>query len=140
MINHTVIVRFIEHIVYYFYNTLIHKGEILEKAVRKYHPNLTALAEKLGYKSRSTLYEHFSTPDLADGIILKYGKALKYTLQDEFPELYQSIMLNEPPVKYGNIEGSLEGQVELWKDLYYQTLAENNKLLQELMAERAKKR
>jgi hypothetical protein len=100
--------------------------------------NLTELTKDLGYDSRATLYRHFATDNLEDGIILKYVRALKYAFRDEFPELHKLLVVKEPDLLYGKAAETLEQQVELWKDLYYQQLSENNKLLQELL-ERDKK-
>lgn len=123
----------------YFYNTLIHKGKILEKYVRRYHPNLTELAKKLGYAARTTLYDHFNNADLGDGIILKYARVLKYDFKDEFPELHQVLHVADPSPSY--VKGkSLEEQVELWKEMYYEQLAVNNRLLQQLMTDKNKQK
>lgn len=126
-------------VVCYFCNTLIHKGEILQKVVRKYYPNITALAKLMGYESRATIYRHFETDDLSDGLILKYAKALKYSFKDEFPDLYARYFVSEPANTYGDGK-SLEEQVEMWKDMYYELLAENNRLLNELLLAKAQKK
>ena len=125
---------------YYFYNTLIHKGKILEIAVRKHHPNLTELRDKLDYKSRSTIYAHFETDDLDDSIILKYAVAMKYNFKDEFPALYKSLLLQEPELKYTvKTKETLEAQLELLRDMLMDSQAEVIRLQKELMEERARK-
>lgn len=125
----------------YFCNTLIHKGNILEKYVRRFHPNLTDLVNKLGYRSRNTIYRHFQTADLDDGIILQYARALKTNFKDEFPHLYKEMALAEPALKYMDKKTpeALEAQVDLLRDMLMESQAEVIRLQKELMDERAKK-
>jgi len=127
---------------HYFCNTLIHRGKILESAVRKYFPNLTELTKKLGYESRNTVYRHFETDDLDDGIILRYARAMNYNFRDEFPDLYKTMVLEEPALKYldKKTPAALEAQVELLRDMLMESQTEVIRLQKELLEERAKKK
>jgi AcrR family transcriptional regulator len=107
-----------------------HRGEILEKVVRKRNPNITDLSKKVGY-DRQTIYRHFKDTQLSDSIILKYAKALKYDFYREFPDLLNySNMVAEPLADYRplTLSDALK-EADGWKNKYISLLERYNELL-----------
>ena len=70
-----------------------HRGEILEKAVRKSTYPIKALAEKLGI-SRNTLYNKFREHNLNYDFVLKVGDIIYHDFKDDFPELKTTIPIH----------------------------------------------
>ena len=67
-------------------NNIIHRGEILEKTLRKSGYSFTKLAGKLGI-SRNTLYKRFENANLSYHFIMEVGKIIYYDFTLEFPEM-----------------------------------------------------
>lgn len=111
-----------------------HKGEILQKVVAKRMPNKSELAKLLGY-NRSAIYRHYADPELDDGIILKYAKALKYDFSREFPELNTyTNTLHEPLADYKPITLSEAlKEVDHWRRKYIELLERHNDLLKTML-------
>lgn len=65
---------------------MIHRGEIVEKVVRRSGYSLTKLAEKLDV-TRNTLYNKFKRADLDYWFIVQIGTALHYDFTLDLPEL-----------------------------------------------------
>ena len=65
---------------------MIHRGEIVEKVVRKSGYALTKLAEKLDI-SRNTLYNKFQDANLSYRFIEEVGRVLHYDFSAHFPEM-----------------------------------------------------
>ena len=64
----------------------MHKGEIIDIAVRRSGYPLTKVAQWLRI-SRATLYKRFSERNLSNEFILQVGKAINYDFSIDFPEL-----------------------------------------------------
>jgi transcriptional regulator with XRE-family HTH domain len=89
-----------------------HKGQIVEKIVRKSGYSLTKLAERLGI-SRNTLYNRFASATLTYHFIMEVGKIIHYNFAICFPEIKQegdatgeedkSIALISVESKYANL-------------------------------------
>ena len=107
-----------------------HKGQILERVVRRRHGNITELAELVGY-DRQTIYRHFKDSDLSDVIILKYAKALQYDFRLEFPELMSySSHVAEPLSEYTPLTvADAMKEIDRWKNKYIDLLEKHNDLL-----------
>jgi hypothetical protein len=65
---------------------MLHRGEIVEKIVRKSGYSLTKLSSHLGI-SRNTLYNRFLCSNLSWQFISEVGKFIHYDFTIEFPEL-----------------------------------------------------
>jgi predicted DNA-binding protein YlxM (UPF0122 family) len=63
-----------------------HKGQIVEKIVRKSGYSLTKLAKSLGI-SRNTLYNRFDNPNLGYRFIIDVGNIIHYDFTLDFPEI-----------------------------------------------------
>ena len=106
------------------FETMKHRGEIVEQAVRKSGMTVTGVAKKLG-KSRRWMYDCFETKDLSLDHIIKIGKIIHYDFSEDFPELGRGKInaFNDPQQKYPQYD------VDYWKDKYYALLEEYNQLL-----------
>lgn len=103
---------------------MIHRGEIVEKVVRKGGYSLARLATKLDI-CRNTLYNRFKLGDLSYSFISQVGKVIHYDFAFDFPELKQPTgPLNEDPIS--THIGRLESE-------YSKLLEKYNKLLEILI-------
>ncbi|MFN7095896.1 MAG: helix-turn-helix domain-containing protein [Burkholderiales bacterium] len=76
-----------------------HKGQIVERAVRKSGYSLTKLAKSLGI-SRNTLYNRFDNPNLGYRFIIDVGNIIHYDFTLDFPEIRnEAEMLGESSVR-----------------------------------------
>lgn len=91
---------------------MIHRGQLVEKIVRKSGYSLTKLAEKLKI-SRNTLYNRFNDPHLGYGFIVRVGNIIYYDFTFDFPEIKKEIdLLGEVPIAVPQKE---DGAAELWR-------------------------
>jgi len=100
-------------------NRIIHRGEIVEKVLRKSGYSLTKVAKKLDI-SRNTLYNRFTYANLNYQFIMKVGKIIYYDFTIDFPEMKEDVDLLE--------KGKTR---ELWRieRKYAELLEKNAKLL-----------
>ena len=103
---------------------MIHRGEIVEQAVRSSGHNLSSLAKRLG-KSRKWLYDAFENPMLSLEYTIEIGKLIHYDFSDHIPELRRTYVSNE--------ESSSLNEPS-WKDKYIALLEEHQRLLAHLLA------
>lgn len=105
---------------------MIHRGEIVERAVRSSGIPLTRLAAKMG-KSRRWIYNAFETADLSLDTIIEIGKIIHYDFSNEITQIAgnNSSSFNDGKVAYG------DESPEYWKDKYYKLLEEYNALLKQ---------
>ncbi len=71
-------------------NQKLHKGNILEKAVRQSGYPITKVAERLSI-TRATLYNKFREPNLPASFLIGVGEAIYYDFSVDFPELSKDI-------------------------------------------------
>lgn len=106
------------------FETMKHRGEIVEQAVRKSGMTVTSIAKKLG-KSRRWMYDCFETKDLSLDHIIKIGKIIHYDFSDDFPELgrgkKEAFNDQRPPYP--------QHDADFWREKYYTLLEEHNQLL-----------
>ena len=103
---------------------MIHRGEIVEQAVRSSGHNLSSLAKRLG-KSRKWLYDAFENPMLSLEYMIEIGKLIHYDFSDHIPELRRT---------YVSTEESSNLNEPSWKDKYIALLEEHQRLLARLLA------
>jgi transcriptional regulator with XRE-family HTH domain len=65
---------------------MIHRGQTVEKIVRKSGYSLTKLAERLDV-SRNTLYNRFANANLGYRFIMEVGNVIHYDFTLDFPEI-----------------------------------------------------
>ncbi len=71
-------------------NQKLHKGNILEKAVRNSGYSITKVAERLCI-TRTTLYNKFKESEITTDFIIRVGSAIWYNFSVDFPELSEVI-------------------------------------------------
>ena len=115
-------------------DTMQHKGEIVEKAVRQSGFPLTKLARKMG-KTARWLYYIFENTNVPIDYILEIGNIIHYDFTDEIAELKRfkgantnNQLLIDPASPFGG----RKDEVTYWKDKYLQVLESYNEMLLKL--------
>lgn len=111
---------------------MTHRGQIIEKIIRRSGYSLTKLAEKLGI-TRNTLYNKFKKANLNYRFIIRVGNIIKYDFSYDFPEIK-----NHPDLMAQNallVSGKEDMSAHLWRaeDRYTRLLERYNNLLQLLL-------
>lgn len=111
---------------------LIHKGELIEKAVRERSFPITLLAKRLN-KSRRHIYNLFENPDVSLDIILQVGKIIQYDFSQELKELAAI------PIEYQidvNSKSFAEPEsAAYWKSKYFELMEQHKQLLESRLEE-----
>ena len=91
---------------------MIHRGQIVEKIVRKTGYSLTKLAERLDV-SRNTLYNRFNNANLGYRFIMEVGNVIHYDFTLDFPEMKkQPDLISENKIFTA---GKEDRSAELWR-------------------------
>ena len=110
---------------------MIHRGEIVEKAVRESGFSIVQLAKRM-HKSRKWVYNSFENSLLPLDYVLQIGKIIHYDFSSEIPEIHRPgkglLLVGVPEVEHVNPEET----VEYWKSKYYNLLEGYTVLLKEL--------
>ena len=90
---------------------MIHRGEILQKAIAKSGKTISEISRNVYYKnrrgvSRQTIYDWFHQPNLSVDIMLEVGKVINHDFSEDLAESLGHYF-NEPHMKYG-VSGDLE--------------------------------
>jgi len=115
---------------------LIHKGEILEKAVRKTEFPIKLLAKRLG-KSRRHIYHLFERREISIEVLIQVGKIIQYDFSDDFAEL-ANVQKKFKVEELSDPKGAYES-LEYWKSKYYDLLEKHELLLRNKLKEYYKK-
>lgn len=106
---------------------MIHRGEIVEQAIRKSGIPIATIAKRLG-KSRRWMYLMFENPDVSFEVIQRIGQIIYYDFHDEFPMLSgKGQQYTDQEMQYDTREN-----VEYWKNKYFGLLEEYNELLKKV--------
>jgi hypothetical protein len=106
---------------------MLHRGEIIEKAIRESGYSITKVAQRLG-KSRRWMYLLFDNPSVSIELILQIGKIIYHDFSLEFPEItFGKKVTSEPEIK-GYVS---KDEVSFWKEKYFALLEEYNALLKQ---------
>ena len=106
---------------------MLHRGEIIEKAIRESGYSITTIAQRLG-KSRRWMYLLFENPTVSIELILQIGKIIYHDFSLEFPEIIQgNKVINEPEIK----GYAIKEEISFWKEKYFTLLEEYNALLKQ---------
>ena len=110
----------------------IHRGEALEKIVKRNPLSITFISKKAGF-NRSSFYNHISKPDLSFEILERYGKALGFDFTKIFPVMDRYISFEDTGNAYPKVLtfDQLEMQRDQWRDKYYDLLERYNKLIED---------
>lgn len=105
---------------------MVHRGQLVEKIVRKSGYSLTKLAGKLGV-SRNTLYNRFANANLTYQFIIEVGKVIYYDFTVDFPEMKEELKGDRAIEPNGEDKAAALWRVE---GKYAQLLEKYNKLLE----------
>ena len=107
---------------------MIHRGEIVEKAVRDSGLSIVQLAKRM-HKSRKWVYNSFENAQLPLDYILQIGKIIHHDFSSEIPEIHRPNpglnMASAPDNEYTNPEET----AGFWKAKYYTLLEEYTEIL-----------
>ena len=106
---------------------MLHRGEIIEKAIRESGYSITIVAQRLG-KSRRWMYLLFENPTVSIELILQIGKIIYHDFSLEFPEIIQGNKVTNEPENKGH---AIKEEVSFWKEKYFTLLEEYNALLKQ---------
>ncbi len=109
---------------------MIHKGALVEKAIRTSGYSITDIAKKLTF-SRRHLYNLFQKKELDHATIQVIGRMIHHDFAGEIPGF---VMYNaeEPIEGYGINTEALKEELDLLKDKYIKLLEEHKELLERL--------
>lgn len=110
---------------------MIHRGEIVEQAVRKSGIPIATIAKRLG-KSRRWMYMMFENPDVPVETISRIGQIIYYDFHDDFPNLIsKNQSTSDTSLQYHSSH-----EAEEWKNKYFKLLEEYNALLKRIAGEK----
>jgi DNA-binding transcriptional ArsR family regulator len=100
----------------------IHRGEILDKAVKESPVTVTKLVQRMKI-SRGTYYNHVNNPELPFELLYHYGKIINHDFSNEIPQMNKYVF-EEPEELYEEpktIEEAIR-QRNYWRDRFYRLL------------------
>jgi DNA-binding Lrp family transcriptional regulator len=106
---------------------MMHKGEIIEKAVRESNVPVALIAKKMNI-SRGTIYNIFDRIEVDNDTILKIGAIIHYDFTEKLPKL-KNLTIPISPQFDPQETHRLREEVDYWKGKYIALLEEYNKLL-----------
>ena len=112
--------------------TTLHRGQLLEDAVKACRLKKEEVASKAGYQ-RTSYYKHIREPELPYHILTAYGKAIRHDFTEYLPEM-PKYMIEEADSQY-NQPASLEEArrlIDHWKTKYIDLLERFNQVVMEL--------
>jgi len=115
---------------------MVHKGEIIEKAVRRSGISITELSKRIGI-SRRHIYNVFNNPDINWEIIVQIGKVIHYDFSKDFVEL--ETFPENKKILHEDIPTPFDNNPIYWKNKYLILLEEYNSLLKDFVSKFLKK-
>ncbi len=111
---------------------MVHKGEVIEKAVRSSGISITELAKRIG-KSRRHIYYLFNNSNIDWEIIFKIGKVIHYDFSKDFTDLEKLNKYRAKDRLSVTVEDTTvyNNDPDYWKNRYIELLEDYNKLLKE---------
>lgn len=111
---------------------MVHRGEIIKKAVHESGYSIMTLAKRMK-KSRRWVYYIFEKPNVSLDVVLEIGKLLHYDFSTEMKgvSLYNKNELDTQRVSSAPREyNSIDEELNHWKEQYYALLEKYNDLLE----------
>ncbi len=102
---------------------MIHRGEIVERAIRNSGIPLTTIAKKLG-KTRQWIYYVFENPNVPLDLIIEIGKIIFYDFSRDIPQIIGNTKDQSLETNSENNQNS-----DFWKEKYFNLLEEHLDLL-----------
>ncbi|HWZ21164.1 MAG TPA: helix-turn-helix domain-containing protein [Cytophagaceae bacterium] len=112
---------------------MMHKGEIVEAAIRQSGYSITEISKRLKI-SRRHLYNLFQKYNIDNDTILEIGRIVNHDFSGEIKGLVFSIA-EEPIEKYKTALEQSREEVNLWKNKYIALLEEHKLLLGKIKAQ-----
>ena len=109
----------------------MHKGEIIENAIRQSGYSITEMAKKLKI-SRRHLYNLFQKYNIDNDTILQIGKLINHDFSGEIKNITSGTLVQEPVEKYITEIEKVKNEVELWKNKYIHLLEDHKQLLEKI--------
>jgi hypothetical protein len=125
-----IVVKIIYRIALHICTKKMHKGQILEKAIRQSGVPIANIARRMS-KSRVWLYNLFQNEQVSIDIILKIGEIIHHDFKNEIlseKEAKRVRAILEEPEEDKNTSQKLNKE-DYWKDKYLQLLEKHNDLL-----------
>ena len=101
---------------------MIHRGEIVEQAIRNSGIPLTTIAKRMG-KTRQWLYFVFDNPNVPLDIVIEIGKIIYYDFTQEIASLSTLPQVNDDQSTYQKLDANY------WKEKYFQLMEEHLALI-----------
>lgn len=108
---------------------MIHRGEILEKAVRNSGYTISFIAKKIHY-NRKSMYDFFENALLPLDILIRIGSVINHDFSMSIPEL--NYIPGRPEVNECELSTKIRevsNEKDNWKEKYYSLLEEHIALL-----------
>ena len=106
---------------------MVHRGEIVQKAVNESGYSKTKLAKRLG-KSRRHLYNMFENNKLDFDTIRSIGIIIHHNFAEDFPEMLGHVGEPQEAMLPASLAKAIE-EMNFWKDKYIKLLEQYNNLL-----------
>ncbi len=108
---------------------MVHRGEIIKKAVDESGYSVTALANRLK-KSRRWMYYIFDKPNVSIDIVIEIGKIIHHDFSQDI-KLYSPASTATQYANESRVFNSITDESLYWKEMYYNLLEKYNTLLEE---------
>jgi plasmid maintenance system antidote protein VapI len=110
---------------------MMHKGEIIENAIRQSGYSITEMAKKLKI-SRRHLYNLFQKYNIDNDTVLQIGKLINHDFSGEIKNISSITLTEEPVEKYITEIEKVKNEMEIWKNKYIHLLEDHKKLLEKM--------
>ncbi len=110
---------------------MVHRGEILLKAIRQSGIPITRIVKSMN-KSRRWLYNMFEKSDVPLDTLFEIEKIISYDFSSEIPELKNKIKEKRMSLREDEEDIFGNNSAEYWKNKYLKLLEEYSELLKKL--------
>ena len=111
--------------------TMVHRGEILLKAIRQSGIPITRIVKSMN-KSRRWLYNMFEKSDVPLDTLFEVERIISYDFSSEIPEIRNRIKDKRMALREDEEDVFGGGSAEYWKNKYLKLLEEYSELLKKL--------
>jgi AcrR family transcriptional regulator len=115
----------------------VHRGELLQAAVKESGMSVETIMKRLGYSSRNTFYRHIKDADLAEAILKRYGKVIRHNFAFDIDFTGPASIVSDNDQPYlpepKTFEEALTQRNFFWK-LYQQKVKDYNDLEETYLA------
>lgn len=111
--------------------TMVHRGEIIKKAVHESGYSITTLAKKMK-KSRRWVYYIFEKPNVSLDVVLDIGKLLHYDFSPQMKGVSLYTKNTIDPLEFNALRKfeTVAEELIYWKEQFYTLLEKYNNLLE----------